>query len=83
MIGFPSARTKNLRMPPRIDPTALDKERNFLMHIVGQSMKKEVLRGIEASGQIHPSGLTQCQQTRYDAHPELKTGDESAYDSIR
>ena len=53
MIGFPSARTKNLRMPPRIDPTALDKERNFLMHIVGQSMKKEVSREPETNSPSH------------------------------
>ena len=47
MIKFPSTRHKNFRLPQRTEPTALDKERNFLTHIVGQSLKKKALRDVE------------------------------------
>lgn len=51
MIGFPYARHKNLLLPPRTESTPLDQERNFLLHIVGQSMKKGVSRATLASSQ--------------------------------
>ena len=48
MIGFPTASHQSFRLPPRTERTALDKERNFLTRIVGQSLKKEVSRNVEA-----------------------------------
>ena len=42
MIGFPAARYKNMHSPQRIEPVALDQERNFLVRIVGQSARKAV-----------------------------------------
>ena len=49
MIRFPSTRHKNFRLPQRTEPTALDKERNFLTHIVGQSLKKKASREVEGA----------------------------------
>ena len=42
MIGFPAARYKNMHSPQRIEPVALDQERNFLVRFVGQSARKTV-----------------------------------------
>ena len=44
MIGFPSARHKSFRLPPRAEFAALDKERNFLIRVVGFSKAKSVSR---------------------------------------
>ena len=42
MIRFHTLRSKNLHVPARSEPRALDQERSFLLRVVGQSMKKEV-----------------------------------------
>ena len=48
MIGFPAAPHKNMRLSPRIEPTALDQERSFLLRIEGHSAKKNMTPGIAA-----------------------------------
>ena len=53
MINFSFTNFVNVRLPSRTVPTALDKERHFLMRIVGQSMKKKVSRELETSSQSH------------------------------
>ena len=40
MIGLPSARHRNLWLRPRIELAALDKERSFLVRVVGFSKAK-------------------------------------------
>ena len=42
MIGLPSARHRNLWLRPRIEFAALDKERSFLVRVVGLSRAKPV-----------------------------------------
>ena len=47
MSAFPSTLPKSMRLPARCEPTVLDKERNFLIRFVGQSVKKLVSRDVD------------------------------------
>ena len=53
MIRSHAPRSKNLRVPARSEPAALDQERSFLLRIVGQSMKRDVPSAIGASRLRH------------------------------
>ena len=48
MINFSATNFVNLRLPCRTKPTALDKERNFLLRIERPSAKKDISRDFPA-----------------------------------
>ncbi len=49
MIIFSNARHKIFYVPVRTEATPLDRERSFLMRIVGRTIKKVALRESETS----------------------------------
>ena len=51
MISVPVARLKNLRLPLRTEPTALDDERHFLIRVLRRDTKQPISRKVDTAGQ--------------------------------
>lgn len=51
MISVPVARLKNLRLPLRTEPTALDGERHFLIRVLRRDTKQPISRKVDTAGQ--------------------------------
>ncbi len=51
MMSVPAARLKNLRLPLRTEPTALDDERHFLIRVLRHDAKQPVTHKVDTAGQ--------------------------------